>query len=128
MSLLSPRHPGFFEVMASRRAYLTLLYLMLSLATGIFAFTFTVTGLSLGLGLAILIIGIPVLVTFLIGTRLLSVAELHLLKVLVGDGGVEPPALLPLGGCFDAFITHQDLQQVQLGHGQQAGADQESHQ
>ena len=97
MSLLSPPHPGLFEVMASRRAYLTLLYLMLSMATGIFAFTFTVTGLSLSLGLAILIIGIPVLVTFLIGTRLLSVAELHLLKILVGDEGTEPPALLPLG-------------------------------
>ena len=55
MPLLSPPHPGFFEVLATRRAYTTLLYL------------------------------------------LLSVAELHLLKALVGAEGSEAPALLPAG-------------------------------
>jgi len=64
---------------------------------GIFTFTFAVTGVSLTLGLAILIIGIPVGLTFLLATRLLSVAELHLLKVLVGDAGSDAPALLPAG-------------------------------
>lgn len=97
MSLLSPPHPGFFEVLATRRAYTTLLYLMLSMATGILAFTFVVTGLSLSLGLAILIIGLPVAVAFLSATRLLSVAEVHLLKALVGDEAFEAPALLPGG-------------------------------
>jgi hypothetical protein len=97
MALQSPPQPGFFEVMATPRAYTTLLYLLLSMATGIFAFTFTVTGLSLSLGLAILIIGIPVAVTFLAGARLLAVAEMHLLKGLVGGQGSEAPALLPLG-------------------------------
>ena len=97
MSPPSPLHPGFFEVLASRRAYTTLLYLLLSLATGIFAFTYAVTGLSLSLGLVILIIGIPVAVAFLAGTRLLSVAEVHLLKALVGDGAEEAPALMPRG-------------------------------
>ncbi|HEY3399890.1 MAG TPA: sensor domain-containing protein [Geothrix sp.] len=95
--LLVPPHPGFFEVLAARRTYTTLLYLLLSLATGILTFTFAVTGLSLSLGLAILIIGIPVAVAFLAGTRLLSVAELHLLKALVGDEGSVAPALLPAG-------------------------------
>jgi hypothetical protein len=38
-----------------------------------------------------------VAVAFLAGTRLLSVAEVHLLKALVGDGAVEAPALLPVG-------------------------------
>ena len=97
MSPPSPLHPGFFEVLASRRAYTTLLYLLLSLATGIFAFTYALTGLSLSLGLAILIIGIPVAVAFLAGTRLLSVAEVHLLKALVGGGAEEGPALIPHG-------------------------------
>jgi len=97
MSLLAPPHPGFFEVLATRRAYTTLLFLLLSMATGIVAFTFVVTGLSLSLGLAILIIGIPVALAFLMGTRLLSVAEVHLLRFLVGGEGSAGPDLLPEG-------------------------------
>jgi hypothetical protein len=97
MSLPVPSHPGFFGVLATRRAYTTLLYLGLSLATGIVAFTFTVTGLSLSLGLAILIIGIPVAVAFLGGARVLAVAESHLLKALVDGGDAELPALWPQG-------------------------------
>ena len=50
-----------------------------------------------GLGLAILIIGLPVAAAFLAGTRLLSVAEVHLLKALVGAEGSEVPTLLPAG-------------------------------
>lgn len=97
MSLFSPPHPGFFEILTTRRAYTTLLYLLLSMATGILTFTFAVTGLSLSLGLAILIIGVPVAVAFLAGTRLLSVAELHLLKLLVGGETMAVPGLLPAG-------------------------------
>jgi len=100
MSLLAPPHPGFLQVLATRRAYTTLLYLMASMVTGVAAFTFTVTGLSLSFGLAILIIGIPVALTFLAGTRLLAVAEVHWLKALVGDGGSAGPALLPQGQGF----------------------------
>ncbi|WP_243382434.1 sensor domain-containing protein [Geothrix alkalitolerans] len=97
MPLQSPPHPGFFEVLATRQAYTTVLYLLLSLVTGILAFTYAVTGLSLSLGLAILIIGVPVAVAFLAGARLLSVAELGLLGALVGGGAPEAPALLPAG-------------------------------
>jgi len=97
MSLLAPPHPGFLAVLASRRAYTTLLYLLLSMATGVFAVTFAVTGISLSLGLAILIIGVPVALLFLAGTRLLAVAEAHLLKLLVGDATSDAPALLPSG-------------------------------
>ncbi|HLP30534.1 MAG TPA: sensor domain-containing protein, partial [Geothrix sp.] len=95
MPLQSPDHPGFFEVLATRRAYTTLLYLLLSMVTGILAFTYTVTGLSLSLGLAILILGLPVALAFLAGTRLLAVAEVHLLKALVGGDGSMGPNLLP---------------------------------
>ncbi len=97
MSLLPASHPGFFEALAQRRTYTTLLYLLLSLATGLLAFTYTMVGLSLSLGLAILIIGIPVALTFLAGARLLSVGEVHLLRVLVGNEGSAGPALLPAG-------------------------------
>ncbi|HEX9008855.1 MAG TPA: sensor domain-containing protein [Holophagaceae bacterium] len=96
MPLQSPSHPGFFQVLACRRAWSTLLYLLLSLATGILAFTYAVTGISLSLGLAILIIGIPVAVAFLAGARLLAVGERHLLGLLVaGDGSGAPPLLPP---------------------------------
>jgi len=100
MSLIAQSQPGFFEVMASRRAYTTLLYLLLSMATGILTFTYAVTGLSLSLVLAILIFGIPVAVAFLAGTRLLAVAEVHLLKVMVGAEASEAPDLLPTGEGF----------------------------
>ena len=100
MSLLPASHPGFFEALAQRRTYTTLLYLLLSLGTGLLAFTYTVTGLSLSLGLAILIIGLPVALAFLAGARLLSVVEAHLLRALVGGEGPSAPALLPSGEGF----------------------------
>lgn len=97
MSLPYPPHPGFFEVLAMRRAYTSVLYLLLSLATGILAFTWAVTGLSLSLGLAILIIGLPIALAFLLGTRALSAAELGLLGLLLGAEEVRIPAILPAG-------------------------------
>ncbi|MBP1771385.1 MAG: putative transrane protein [Holophagaceae bacterium] len=97
MPLLTPPHPGFFEVLATRRAYTTLLYLLATMVTGVLAFTFTVTGLSVSLGLAILIIGVPVALAFLAGVRLLAVAEVHLLRLMVGGEGSAGPALLPEG-------------------------------
>lgn len=92
-----PAHPGYFEVLACRRAWTTLLYLLLSLTTGTLAFTYAVTGLSLSLGLAILILGVPVAVAFLAGARLLAVGERRLLGLLVGGDGAPLPALLPAG-------------------------------
>jgi hypothetical protein len=97
MSPSAPPHPGFFAILVTGRAYATLLYLLLSLATGTLAFTFTVTGLSLSLGLAILLIGLPLGVLFLVGARMLSVAEVHLLRILVGGEESRAPALLPAG-------------------------------
>ena len=81
----APRpHPSFFGVFKDIRAYTSLLYLLLSLATGIFFFTWAVTGLSLSLGLLILIIGIPVLIAFLGSVRLLALAEGRLVEALLG--------------------------------------------
>ncbi|HJW43357.1 MAG TPA: sensor domain-containing protein [Geothrix sp.] len=104
MPLQAPAHPGFFEVLATRRAYTTLLYLLATMVTGVLAFTFTVTGLSVSLGLAILIIGVPVALAFLAGVRLLAVAEVHLLKAMVGGEGSAGPALLPEGQGWPARL------------------------
>lgn len=91
-------HPGFFEVLTTRRAYTSLLYLMLCLVTGTLAFAYAVTGLSLSLGLAILIVGLPVAAGFLLGARVLAVTELRLLGLLVD--GTRAPGMLPPGEGF----------------------------
>ena len=106
MPVLPASHPGFFQVLATPRAYTALAYLLLSLPLGVLAFTFAVTGLSLSLGLAILIVGVPVLVGFLGLARALSVAEVHLLRTLVGPELLSAPPLLPRGeGFFERLKT-----------------------
>src|SRR6202045_4366265 len=50
---------AFFGVFLDPRAYTSLFFMLLSLATGIIYFTLTVTGLSLSAGFAVLIIGLP---------------------------------------------------------------------
>lgn len=97
--------PGFFEILASRRAYTTLLYLLLSMTTGILAFTYAVAGISLSLGLAVLIIGLPVALVFLAGTRLLALGETRLLGLLVaGSHPVSALRLLPDGEGWAARV------------------------
>lgn len=77
-------HPSFFGVFKELRAYTSLFYLLLSMATGIFFFTWAVVGVSLSLGLLVLIIGIPVLIAFLGSVRLLALAEGRLVEALLG--------------------------------------------
>lgn len=79
----APRR-GFFGIFLDLRAYTSLLYLLLSMATGIFFFTWAVTGISLSLGLAVLVIGIPFLIVFLGSVRLLALAEGRLVEGLLG--------------------------------------------
>lgn len=105
MSWSSPSHPGFFHVVTLPRAYTTLLYLLLSLATGILGFTFVVTGLSLSLGLAILVIGLPVALAFLLGVRLLALGETHLLRALVAEDPSPAPAIVPAGSGWLVRLT-----------------------
>jgi hypothetical protein len=75
----------FFGVLADPRAYTSLLYLLLSLATGIFYFTWAVTGLSLAAGLGVLIIGIPFTILFLASVRGLSLVEGRLVEAMLGE-------------------------------------------
>lgn len=75
---------GFFGIFRDLRAYTSLLYLLLSMATGIFFFTWAVTGISLSIGLAVLVIGIPFLIVFLGSVRLLALAEGRMVEGLLG--------------------------------------------
>jgi len=74
----------FFGIYADPRAYLSLLYLLLTLVTGIVYFTFAVTGLSLSVGLAILIIGVPFFLAFIGVARVVALAEGRLVESMLG--------------------------------------------
>jgi hypothetical protein len=82
-----PKHSSlgrFFGVYSDPRAYLSIAYMLLAIATGIFYFTFAVTGLSMSAGLAILIIGIPFFLLFIGMTRVLALAEGRIVETLLG--------------------------------------------
>jgi len=67
------------------RAYTSLFYMLLTLATGIVYFTFVVAGLSLTAGLAILVIGIPFFLAFIGMARVLALGEGRLLEATTGE-------------------------------------------
>ena len=75
----------FFGVFADPRAYASLFYMLLSLATGIFYFTWVVAGFSTSLGLSITIVGIPLLVLFFGSVRVLSLVEGRMVEVMLGE-------------------------------------------
>jgi uncharacterized membrane protein len=75
----------FFGVFMDVRAYTSLFYMLLTLATGIAYFTVVVTGLSLSVGFAILIIGIPFFLAFIGVTRVIALGEGRLLEAVTGE-------------------------------------------
>ncbi|MCZ7650484.1 MAG: sensor domain-containing protein [Thermoanaerobaculia bacterium] len=85
-----------FGVFADRRAYGSLAYMLIAMATGTIYFTFATTGLALSLGLAILIIGVPFFVAFVATARGLAWLEGKLVGALTGErmAAAEP---LPSG-------------------------------
>ena len=90
-ALAPPKRPAprsalgrFFGVFSDVRAYTSLFFMVLALATGIVYFTVTVTGLSLSAGLMVLIIGIPFFLLFIGVVRVLALAEGRLVEVLTG--------------------------------------------
>lgn len=74
----------FFGIYTDTRAYLSLAYMLLALATGILYFTFAVTGTSLSFGLAILIIGVPFFLLFIGTARVLALAEGRIVESMLG--------------------------------------------
>jgi len=75
----------FLGVFMDVRAYTSLFYMLLTLATGIVYFTFVVTGLALSAGFAILIIGIPFFLAFIGIARVISLGEGRLLEATTGE-------------------------------------------
>jgi uncharacterized membrane protein len=75
----------FFGVFTDARAYTSLFFMLLSLATGIIYFTVAVAGLSMSFGFAILIIGIPFFLLFIGLTRVMSLAEGRLIEAMTGE-------------------------------------------
>lgn len=91
-ALAPPRPPAdrsawhkVFGVYTDPRAYASLFFMMLALATGIVYFTVTVVGLSLSAGLAILIIGVPFFLAFIGMTRAIALAEGRLIEAVSGE-------------------------------------------
>jgi len=72
-------------VFLDSRAYTSLFFMLLSLATGIIYFTFAVTGLALSAGLAVLVIGVPFFLLFMALTRVLALAEGRLIEAMTGE-------------------------------------------
>lgn len=92
------RHRGFFAVIGDPRAYASLMYMLLSLATGIFYFTWAVLGISLSLAFAILIIGIPFALLFIGSVRILAHVEGRIVEGLLG---IRMPRRLPAQSAAD---------------------------
>jgi hypothetical protein len=87
-----PRRPAnpsglrrFFGIYLDPRAYTSLFYMLLTLATGILYFVVVVVGLSLSAGLAILIIGVPFFLAFIGITRVISLGEGRLIEAITGE-------------------------------------------
>jgi hypothetical protein len=76
---------GFFGVFLDPRAYTSLFFMILSLATGIIYFVITVAGLSMSIGLGVVIIGVPFFLTFIGLTRIISLAEGRLIEAMTGE-------------------------------------------
>ena len=75
----------FFGIYLDPRAYTSLFYMVLALATGILYFTLVVTGLSLSAGFAILIIGVPFFLAFIGIARVIALGEGRLLEAMTGE-------------------------------------------
>ena len=75
----------FFSVYSDPRAYTSLFYMFLTLATGIFYFVVVVVGISLSAGLAVLIIGVPFFLAFIGITRVLALGEGRLIEAITGE-------------------------------------------
>jgi uncharacterized membrane protein len=83
---------GFFSIVSDPRAYSSLVYMLLSLATGILYFVWTVTGLALSVGLFVLVIGIPFALLFIGSERVIAHVEGRIVETLLG---VRMPRRLP---------------------------------
>jgi len=97
---------AFFGVFLDPRAYTSLFFMLLSLATGIIYFTFAVTGAALSAGLAVLVIGVPFFLVFMALTRVVSLAEGRLIEAMTGERMPRRPVHQGREAGFWARIGH----------------------
>ncbi|HEY6985552.1 MAG TPA: sensor domain-containing protein [Rhodanobacteraceae bacterium] len=90
----------FFGVGADPRAYASLFYMLLSLATGIFYFVWAVAGISISIGTSILIFGIAFAVLFFGTVRVLSLVEGRIIEVMLGERMPRRPVYAQKGKSF----------------------------
>src|ERR1700729_2416718 len=83
---------AFFGVFLDPRAYTSLFFMLLCLATGIIYFVFAVAGLSMSAGFAVLIIGVPFFLMFVAIGRVVSLAEGRLIEAMTGVRMPRRPA------------------------------------
>ena len=76
---------SFFSVYRDPRAYTSVFFMLLALATSIVYFVIAVTGIALSLGLATLIIGIPFILAFISMVRVISLGEGRLIEAMTGE-------------------------------------------
>ena len=93
-----------FGVFADPYAYGSLIYMLLSMATGLFYFSWVTIGLSLTAGLAVLVIGIPFAVVFFASVRGLSLVEGRLVEVMLGERMPRRPTYAARGATLMARI------------------------
>src|ERR1700683_5039436 len=74
----------FFSIYTDPRAYTSLFFMLLSLATGIVYFTIAVTGIAMSFGLAVLIVGIPFFLAFIGIVRVIALGEGRLIEAMTG--------------------------------------------
>ncbi|KAA3645474.1 MAG: hypothetical protein DWQ07_13485 [Chloroflexi bacterium] len=98
----------FFRVVGSGRAYLNIVYLLLTFPLGIFYFVYLVTGISVGLSLTIIWVGIPILLLVIGGWWLLAAFErqmaIHWLGEEVGEM-LQPIEEESIWGRLRAFLS-----------------------
>ncbi len=75
----------FFGVFTDPRAYMSLFFMFLAIATGLIYFIVSVVGVSLSVGLAVLIIGVPFFLMFIALTRVMSLVEGRIVEGLLGE-------------------------------------------
>jgi hypothetical protein len=99
----------FFGIYLDPRAYTSLFYMLLTLATGILYFVLVVVGVSVSAGLAILIIGIPFFLAFIGITRVMSLGEGRLLEAITGERmprrPVHPGPVVSWGSRISAMLS-----------------------
>jgi hypothetical protein len=90
----------FFGVFSDPRAWGSLLYMLVSLATGIIYFTWVITGLSVSAGLLVLVVGLPLLTLFLLSVRAIAFVEGRMAEALLGVRMPRRPRFFNSSGGF----------------------------